>query len=244
MPLYSCSLREYLNDVQLSESQTLWVLYQIVSAVHHIHSHGIVHRDIKMDNLLVKITDDCLEVVLTDFGMAHDCSSNTDEPDRKWGNPMLMPPEIALSKSLGSLDYSKADIWCVGSLVYELLGSENPFSTLRSDRYDPRELPALPSDDPVLRTMVSRLLARDPTQRPSPHQCLLTCGALLWLPQLLRAEAPTQQETARLLAMLSWQTFKDGVSGRACGPELVGLMYFLRFASGIDLWKVVSSFAL
>jgi serine/threonine protein kinase len=240
MPLYTSSMREYLSNTHLSESQTLWVLFQIISAVHHIHSHGIVHRDIKMDNILVKQEDGCLEVVLTDFGMSHDSLKCTKKLDRKWGNPMLMPPEIALLNAAGCPDYTGSDIWCVGSLVYELLGSDNPFSKLRSDRYDPRELPPLPSDDPVLQDLVLRLLSRDPRLRPSPLQCLIVCGILLWLPTLFSCEDVTQEEAARQLTLLSWHTYRQGRSG--CGPELVGLMYFLKFASGMEIWKVVNSF--
>ncbi|KAL5267336.1 hypothetical protein ACHWQZ_G004397 [Mnemiopsis leidyi] len=245
MPLYSCSLRQYLSSVRLSESQVWWVLYQVVSAVHHIHSHRVVHRDIKLDNLLVKLEGDCLRVVLTDFGMAHDCLRSSGPLNRKWGNPMLMPPEIALLKNDGPVDYTKADIWCVGSLVYELLGRENPFSQprLRSDRYDPRELPALPSDNPVLCDLVSRLLSRDPALRPSPLQCLLTMGTLLWLPQLFETENLTQQETARQLAQLSWETFRASKK-QNCEPELVGLMYFLKFATGAGVQRVASNFVL
>ena len=237
MPLYSCSMSEYLASVTLTETQTTWVLYQIVSAVHHIHSHGIVHRDIKLDNILVKVEDDCLDVVLTDFGMAHDSLRGKRNLDRKWGNPMLMPPEIALSNKPDSLDYTKSDVWCVGSLVYQLMGAENPFSKLQSSKYHARELPPLPSDNPVLCNLVSRLLSRDPDLRPSPRQCLLVCGALLWLPDLFQTQDLTPYETARQLTLLSWQTFKAGLSG--AGVELVGLMYFLRFASGMELWRVV-----
>ena len=245
MPLYSCSLREYLSSVRLSESQVCWVLFQIVSAVHHIHSHDVVHRDIKLDNLLVKLERDCLKVVLTDFGMAHDCLRSSGELNRKWGNPMLMPPEIAVLKKAGPVDYNKADIWCVGSIVYELLGTDNPFSQprLRSDRYDPRELPPLPSDNPVLCHLVTRLLSRDPALRPSPLQCLLIIGTLLWLPQLFETENLTQQETARHLAQLSWETYRASKKQNS-EPELVGLMYFLKFATGTGVWKVASEFVL
>lgn len=240
MPLYMCSLAEYVSENVLTEGEVVWVLYQVISAVHHIHSHNIAHRDIKMDNLLVRWRGGFLDVVLTDFGMACDSLIAPAGLDRKWGNPMLMPPEIACAGEFAPLDYSRADVWCVGSLVYELLGASNPFLSLQSSKYYSPFLPNLPSTNAVLCGLVRRLLSRDPLLRPSPRDCLMLCGAMLWLPGLFDPhQKMSMEQISSELTLLSWQTYK--ASRERSDPELMGLMYFVKHVKGRDLWRTVNS---
>ena len=247
MPLYTSSLKEYLTSHTLTEEEAIWVLFQLSCAVHHIHSHDIVHRDIKLDNILVKHhPSGCLSVVLTDFGMAHDSLRTEDHPrGRKWGNPMLMPPEIALSRSPSlPLDYSSSDVWCVGSLVYELLGAQNPFSSQSSSTYT--SLPPLPTHNQTLSLLTANLLSRDPHVRLTPAECLLACGTLLWLPHIFQIKLSTET-IAKEFALVTWQMFHNsaGSAGEmACDPYAEGFVEFVHLSTPRSITRVVNKFVL
>lgn len=67
-----------------------------------------------------------------------------------------------------SINYSKADLWAVGTIAYELFGMENPFYNrelkLNSTNYDESQLPQLPAEVPsLLRRLVANLLSKSPS---------------------------------------------------------------------------------
>jgi len=105
----------------LSEAVTVKICKQLVQAVRFLHSHGVAHRDIKIENILFDETT--LEVTLCDFGFAMPFSSDTKSND--WcGSPYTVAPEI-----LNRTTYSPAavDVWALGSVCYTLLCGRFPF---------------------------------------------------------------------------------------------------------------------
>lgn len=143
-------------------------------------SHGIAHRDLKSDNLLLDLTEDSAPIlVITDFGCCLADSSNglylpytSDEVD-KGGNSALMAPEIINQKSgmFSVLNYTKSDLWAAGAIAYEMFGCSNPFydgkhrKKLRSGNYKEEELPELPDEVPnVMRALIRNILSRKPNK--------------------------------------------------------------------------------
>ena len=116
------TLKDYLRDVDfLSEEKILHIMTQICQGVDQAHQQGIIHRDLKSQNIMI---DDELNVKITDFGIA--LSSN--EADMTQTNTIMgsvhyLAPELAR----GSLATPSSDIYALGILLYELLIGSVPF---------------------------------------------------------------------------------------------------------------------
>lgn len=96
-------------------------LLQIVKGVNHIHCRGIIHRDIKSANILIK-TGGILK--LADFGFADFVNNSNSKCPYNVGSPVYMSPE-AYSYSQYSV---KSDVWSIGMIFYELLLGCQPFN--------------------------------------------------------------------------------------------------------------------
>uniref|UniRef100_A0A8W8JZT4 non-specific serine/threonine protein kinase n=1 Tax=Magallana gigas TaxID=29159 RepID=A0A8W8JZT4_MAGGI len=175
---YPAALPTRLNPENgLGRNKTLFLLMEGIA---HMTEHGVAHRDLKSDNILVDLSNGEPKLVISDFGcclaepeyglMIPYNTSNVD----KGGNAALMPPEIALAEPGRNawLDYRKSDIWTAGTLVYEIFGDENPFykGPLNSRTYDEKDLSPLPSRVPyALQKLTKLLLKKDPSSRPNPR---------------------------------------------------------------------------
>ena len=122
------SLREYYNNEIRNqkgisihkESIFKKIFYQIFSAMDYIHKKNIAHRDIKLENILLKSN---YEIKIIDFGFG---MLNPEKKLQKFfcGTPNYMPPEIAEKKPyVGQL----ADMWSLGILVYKIFCADFPF---------------------------------------------------------------------------------------------------------------------
>ncbi len=118
------SLRERLKQGPIPIHEAVRILREVVDALAHAHQHGIVHRDIKPDNVMLSGR----HAVVTDFGVAKAVSAaGTDKLTTvgvALGTPTYMAPEQAMGET--NLD-ARADIYSVGALAYELLTGAPPF---------------------------------------------------------------------------------------------------------------------
>jgi serine/threonine protein kinase len=114
----------------ISEGQIKHIVRQLFMAINYLHCNGIVHRDIKPQNILV-YNKDKLEIKLTDFGFAKICNEKT--MSEMLGSPLYMPPEIINNETYNS----KVDIWSAGVVVYILVSGKVPFySEDRTELYN------------------------------------------------------------------------------------------------------------
>jgi tetratricopeptide (TPR) repeat protein len=136
------SARRHGQD--FGNGRTARIIYHLLLAVHHLKSHDIVHRDIKLDNvLLANIGTDEESAVLTDFGMCFDMRKNQVhnwkvemkfDGFRRGGAPIALAPEVTLPKPGPDafLDYSRNDEWATGMVAHELFskGDHGPFADM------------------------------------------------------------------------------------------------------------------
>ena len=102
---------------------------QIWHAVAYVHSFGIAHMDIKLDNILL---DEFFNAKLADFGVSVDVSATGGFADWFWGTAGYMAPEVAHLLPTETYDAYKADVFSLGMWLYVMLFGEFPIK----DDYD------------------------------------------------------------------------------------------------------------
>ncbi|PAA47652.1 hypothetical protein BOX15_Mlig020116g1 [Macrostomum lignano] len=116
------TLAQYLSDCRepLSEKDALYYFQQIVSAIHHFHSHKILHRDLKTANIF--LTKDNI-VKVGDFGIAKMMSTSRHAASTVLGTPYYLSPEMCEGKEYNE----KSDIWALGCVLYEIACQQKTF---------------------------------------------------------------------------------------------------------------------
>ena len=116
------TLKEYISKQQSMDwKDAVYFTHQILSALNHAHEKGVIHRDIKPQNIML-LADGTIKV--TDFGIARFSSNETQTmTDRAIGSVHYISPEQAK----GSMIDEKADIYSVGVMLYEMLTGKLPF---------------------------------------------------------------------------------------------------------------------
>ena len=128
-------ITEYCDATRLSVEDRLKLFSQVCSAVQHAHQKGIIHRDLKPSNILVAPYDDKPVPKVIDFGLAKAMHQSLTEKtlytahETVLGTPLYMSPEQA---QLNNLDVdTRADIYSLGVLLYELLTGTTPLERKR-----------------------------------------------------------------------------------------------------------------
>ncbi|KAL0277022.1 UNVERIFIED_CONTAM: hypothetical protein PYX00_004451 [Menopon gallinae] len=236
MKRYHYSLKEYIRDKKPSQRVSILVLTQLLEAVAHMNLHGIAHRDLKSDNILVDLSEgeNFPTVVVTDFGCCLCDKQNglfvpyrSSEID-KGGNQALMAPEIAGAKwgPFSTLNYTKSDLWAVGTIAYELFGMENPFydksKRLKSISYRESDLPALPDSVPfIIRSLVSNILSRSAQKRMTCDQAATVAQLYLWAPSSwLKSDGavPNRNKIMQWLLCLTTKVLCEGRFSASFNP--------------------------
>ncbi len=118
------TLKEYIEEEQiLTWKDTVHFVIQILRALQHAHEKGIVHRDIKPQNIMM-FTDGTIKVM--DFGIAKFArEEGKTATDQAIGSVHYISPEQAS----GSVTDAKSDIYSVGAMMYEMLTGRKPFDS-------------------------------------------------------------------------------------------------------------------
>jgi tetratricopeptide (TPR) repeat protein/tRNA A-37 threonylcarbamoyl transferase component Bud32 len=169
------SLRARLARGPLAIGEVISVLRDIARALAYAHSRGVVHRDIKPDNVLLSGG----AAVVTDFGIAKAISASRTQGSgatltsigTSIGTPAYMAPEQAAGDP--DIDH-RADIYALGAMAYELLSGQAVFANRTPQRMlaahmseQPEDISLKRPDTPVaLGELVMRCLAKEATSRP------------------------------------------------------------------------------
>nr|MDT0665752.1 serine/threonine-protein kinase [Micromonospora sp. DSM 115978] len=162
-------LRDYLRrNGQLSPARALDVVLGVLEALAVVHEAGIVHRDVKPENILIESdAQGGLRPKLTDFGI----STLTHSPRASRmtdvvGTPTYMAPELAE----GEPPSPASDLYALGVVFFDLLTGVPPFDAphpigmLRAHREEP--VPPIPGLAPAVAGILGDMLAKTPRRRP------------------------------------------------------------------------------
>jgi hypothetical protein len=162
---------DYPNHYQRKEAYCAKMLKQLIHALQYLHSNSVVHRDIKMENILVDEND---VLKLSDFGFAHKFKSKTEKEDELCGTIEYMSPE-----NLRERPYRfSPDIWCVGVLAYDMMFGDTPFKAKKNGIMKKKILqckysfPQETKSSDELKDFIRRILVKDPHKRLTLSQML------------------------------------------------------------------------
>src|SRR5215203_1517507 len=180
----------------LSPADTARVLREVAWALAYAHGRGVVHRDVKPDNILLEAGTG--RALVTDFGIAHgaaDPGPDTD-PGKIMGTAHFMSPEQAASEPIDG----RSDIYALGVVGYLAVSGRLPFETTnlpallvrQATEAPPSVLRAAPGLPPALGVAIDRCLALEPAERFADGEALAaalapTAEARPALPPTLRA---------------------------------------------------------
>ncbi|XP_076465660.1 serine/threonine-protein kinase Nek9-like [Babylonia areolata] len=154
----------------LPEQEVLWYLFQISSALAYVHQYGIIHRDVKSQNIfLTKVG----LLKLGDFGISKMLETKEQMADTVVGTPYYMSPELVKGERYNF----KSDVWALGCVLYELLTLTRVFQASNALKLafeivqsEHESIDCQYSQE--MHFLVNKMLQKEPDVRPSVEDIL------------------------------------------------------------------------
>ncbi|KIM91385.1 hypothetical protein PILCRDRAFT_810665 [Piloderma croceum F 1598] len=156
---------------RFTEPEARYFMVQLIGACHYMHTHQVIHRDLKLGNLFLDIN---MNIKVGDFGLAALIESPGERKKTICGTPNYIAPEVLFDTVNGHS--FEVDTWSVGVILYTLIIGRPPFQTkdvktiykrIRDNEY---EFPTDREVSPDARELVQHILTPDPQQRPTLHE--------------------------------------------------------------------------
>jgi serine/threonine-protein kinase len=158
-------LRQVMSEEKLTAERAVRIVIAICQTLEYVHNHGIVHRDLRPEHILVDAED---HIKLIDFGAAGQAAGRritfTNISQITGGSEYISPEELK-----GKRGDARSDVYAAGIILYEMITGRKPFP--ESDPFDrtlshpvpPREIN--PAISPQLQEVIYRALEREPRNR-------------------------------------------------------------------------------
>ena len=170
--LIEICLNQTLNELlkrrkKLTELEVQCYSVQIIKALKYLHSHRVIHRDLKLGNLFIS---EKMEIKVGDFGLATKLEFDGERKRTVCGTPNYIAPEILEGKTGHSYE---VDIWSLGVIMYTLIIGKPPFETnnvketykrIKTGNYSFPENAVI--SEPA-KDLIQSILVLDPRKRPS-----------------------------------------------------------------------------
>jgi serine/threonine protein kinase len=168
-----CERGDLYSRVPYSEREAAKFIGQLVSAITYMHQHGVVHRDLKFENIMFE-DEETIKVI--DFGLSKKFAGGVPEyMSERVGTIATMAPQV-----LQGIYSEKADSWSIGVIAFMMLGNRKPFYSKNRRQMVDWIMRAQYNFEGVMwgkvsekgKDFVSRLLVVDPGVRMSPEMAL------------------------------------------------------------------------
>jgi eukaryotic-like serine/threonine-protein kinase len=184
--------QSHTSETGLSPDTAVAILIQVAAALAAVHKIGIVHRDMKPDNVMLR-TDGSL--ALSDFGIAKHAHTELYETahGEVFGTPVYIAPEQATGQAIDH----RADIYSLGAMFFELLTGTPPYKARDAqtmlEQHVHAPLPLLPHKLVRFAPLIDHMLAKNPDERPASAQAVLAkLGHLFTAPAVSPTRAATR----------------------------------------------------
>ncbi|XP_015193532.1 serine/threonine-protein kinase 33 isoform X2 [Lepisosteus oculatus] len=222
-------LKEILQkNKRFTENETRHIICSLAGAIAYLHKKDIVHRDLKLENILVKSNHNdngnemMLNIKVTDFGLAVQKGGVGSENmlQATCGTPVYMAPEV-----INAHDYSQqCDVWSIGVIMYMLLCGDPPFMATSEERlFELIKKGGLHFTDPVWKTIsdgaknvLQCLMKVDPAHR-------LTANELLDNPWITGDTSTPARPSNVLEMMKQFRDDPDDIDNGSLEDDLNGL---------------------
>ena len=168
----------------LPEDEARHIFRQVLDGVHYMHHQRIVHRDLKLENILMCGTS-ARVVKISDFGISMHLLSSSTRVTTRFGTSAYMPPELVIDDGPCSVAGPPLDYWALGNILFALICGRLPFlgvpalstpvsewpfmstveANIRSCRYEFESHVGTASGDDGIHNVIGILLREDPTER-------------------------------------------------------------------------------
>ncbi len=202
-------------DYHYTESECARLVKQMLCAVRYLHSKGIIHRDLKLENFLFSSTANDSELKMIDFGLSKHFRYGEIQQEAV-GTPYTVAPEVIK----GSYD-ERCDIWAIGVISFLLLSGEPPFGgcggpeplmTVRANildgnyAFEPAEI--WNSVSQGARDFITSLLVTDPQKRPTARSAQILPWLTEWADRT-RSEGDNILNPNVVKALVNFKEFSD-----------------------------------
>eukprot|EP00980_Cylindrotheca_fusiformis_P000369 scaffold91_cov127-Cylindrotheca_fusiformis.AAC.29 len=215
-------------DYHYTEAECARLIKQMLSSVRYLHSKGIIHRDLKLENFLFSSKAADSELKMIDFGLSKHFRFGEVHHEAV-GTPYTVAPEVIK----GSYD-ERCDLWAIGVITFLLLSGEPPFG-------------GCGGPEPLL-TVRSNILACQYAFEPEDIWSLVSDKAKDFVTSLLMVDPktrPTAREAQRHGWFKEWASRQSKPSDKELNPNVVkALVNFKEFSDMRKLLSEVLSFTL
>jgi serine/threonine protein kinase len=202
-----------LKAKRLESPEVVAIGIDVAEALEKAHENGIVHRDVKPDNIFIVVREDMIpRGVLVDFGVAglfRDLERQKGDEGKLLGTPRYAAPE----QQRGEKVTPKMDAWSLGMTLFEAIVGHGPFKgrtlkeiilAMQGPEPAARIGDFLQHIDPELDELVARMLDKDPARRPDMTQVTRELKAIR---KRLETQGHTISDTSRTLETLAHAAF-------------------------------------
>lgn len=169
-----------MDRANYSEADACFCFKQLISGIAYLHSKGVVHRDLKLENLLLASPGDITHIKIVDFGLAKMNSKRNCRMGTICGTPQYVAPEIIESADSYAAYGKAVDMWSAGVVLFILLGGYPPFHHANeSVMFEQIRKGKFKFDKEVWNTissnakdLIQKLLSVNPRARCTAEECL------------------------------------------------------------------------